>query len=96
MLMAGYDTDKPQKLWHPMITAAIAMVLAIGFAIGGYKAGFERGFDHARIEYVDVPMEVPVPGPTVVKKVFVAQPRHCPTPPSVADALNEYEALIRP
>jgi hypothetical protein len=78
-----------------MITAAIAMVLAIGFAIGGYKAGFERGFDHARIEYVDVPMEVPVPGPTIVKKVFVSKPRYCPTPPSVADALNEYEAISR-
>jgi hypothetical protein len=33
---------------------------------------------------------VPVPGPTVVKKVFVPKPRHCP---SVADALNEYEAI---
>jgi hypothetical protein len=93
MIMAGYDTDKPQKLWHPMITAAIAMVPAIGFAIGGYKAGFERGFDHARIEYVDVPMEVP--GPPVVKTVFVTKPRHCPVSPSVADALNEYEAVSR-
>ena len=93
--MAGYDTDKPQKLWHPMITAAMAMVLAIGSAIGGYKAGFERGFDHARIEYVDVPMEVPVPGPTIIRKVFVPQPRHCSAPPSLADALNEYEAITR-
>jgi hypothetical protein len=46
---------------------------------------------------VDVPgpvqlyeVDVVVPGPTVVKKVFVPKPRHCP---SVADALNEYEAI---
>jgi hypothetical protein len=51
------------------------------------------------IQYVDVPgpvqlyeVDVVVPGPTTVKTVYVPQPRHCP---SVADALNEYEALIR-
>jgi hypothetical protein len=41
------------------------------------------------VRYVDVP----VPGPTIVKKIFVTKPRHCP---SVADALNEYEAVSRP
>jgi hypothetical protein len=48
------------------------------------------------VQYVDVPgpvqlyeVDVVVPGPTVVKKVFVPAPRHCP---SIANALNEYEA----
>lgn len=43
------------------------------------------------VRYVDVP----VAGPTVVKKIIVTKPRHCPAPPSVADALNEYEAVSR-
>jgi hypothetical protein len=76
------------------IIAAVALGLVMAL-VGGYKLGFERGFDHARIEYVDVPMEVPVPGPTIIQKVFVSKPRHCPTSPSVADALNEYEAISR-
>jgi hypothetical protein len=87
--MTDYPPDKPQKLWHPTIAAALAVAMAAGFAGGGFKIGFERGFDHARIEYVDIPL----PGPTVVKTVFVTKSRHCP---SVANALNEYEAISRP
>lgn len=42
-----------------------------------------------------VRVEVPVPGPTLVKKIAVPTPRYCPAAPSVADALNEYEAINR-
>lgn len=38
---------------------------------------------------------IPVPGPVVVKKIVVLRPRYCPKPQSVADELNEYEALLR-
>jgi len=119
--MPDYPSDEPQKLWHPMITAALALAIVAVFAVGGYKVGL----DHAKIRYVDVPgptqyvdvpgperivkepyevkvevpvpgpvryVDLPVPGPTVVKKIFVTKPRHCP---SVADALNEYEAVSR-
>jgi hypothetical protein len=65
----------------------------------GAALGYEKGFDRTRVEYVDVPGPVhfvDVPGQTIVKKLYVTKPRYCPAQPSVADALNEYEAISRP
>lgn len=103
--MTDCPPDEPQKPWHPMIGGVVLVAMAAAFALGGYKVGV----DNARVLEVQVPVEVPVPGPvqyvdvpvpgpTVVKKVFIPKPRHCPAAPSVADALNEYEAkfMIRP
>lgn len=98
----------------PMISAALAMAMAVGFAVGGYKIGLEQATVielPGTVEYVDVPgptrvvnvpyevqvpgpkVYIPTPGPVIVRKVFVSNPRHCPPEPSVADALNEYEAV---
>jgi hypothetical protein len=79
--MSEDSVDKPQSLWHPMMSGAVAMAMVAGFALGGYKLGVE----HAKVidvpgpvQYVDVPgparivkepyevrVEVPVSGPEV-------------------------------